>query len=256
VRVHLAPECPLIDAEIAPEDREPAPGSALGMLQIALAFALRCHGFFHLHAAGLVHPSGAGVLLAGGSGAGKTTATLALLDAGFGSSSVSPPHSYAYLGDDSLFLRARGGVASVLAFPRAFHLGPEALHAFPRLRPLADPKAGARGKLALDPRLAFPGRFCSAMAAPSVVLLPQIRAEAASSIARVSPADALFSLIGSSAALFIEGLPNHAENLALLPKILPLSGAFELSLGRDALASPALALVPLVERALADVAKS
>jgi hypothetical protein len=94
------------------------------------------------------------------------------------------------------------------------------------------------------------------MAAPSVVLLPQIRAEAASSIARVSPADALFSLIGSSAALFIEGLPNHAENLALLPKILPLSGAFELSLGRDALASPALALVPLVERALADVAKS
>jgi hypothetical protein len=254
VTARLDPHAPLIEAEIAPEDREPAPGSALGMLQIALALTLRCHGLFHLHAAALVHPSGAGVLLAGGSGAGKTTATIALLEAGFddrSSSSSFTARSYSYLGDDSLFLRARPEGVSVLASPRAFHLGPETLSAFPRLRPLADPRAGARGKLALDPRLAFPERFRPAMEAPAVVLLPQIRASsAASSIAPVAPADALFALIGSSASLFIDGLPGRAENLALLPKLLPRKGAFELALGQDALAAPASTLAPLLEQAL------
>lgn len=265
VFVHLAPGCPLIEAEIAPEDREPAPGSALGMLQIALTLALRCHGFFHLHAAGLIHPSGAGVLIAGGSGAGKTTATLALLEANllysylylYLNSSSCALHSYSYLGDDSLFLAARANSVSVLAFPRAFHLGPETLSAFPRLRPLADPKAGARGKLALDPRLAFPGRARAAIEAPALVILPRISlASTESFITPISRDDALFSLIASSAALLIDGLPGRPENLALLPKLLPRFGAFELSLGKDVLASPAAALAPLLERALATEPKS
>jgi hypothetical protein len=100
------------------------------------------------------------------------------------------------------------------------------------------------------------------MEAPAVVLLPQIRASSAeSSIAPVAPADAAGALIASSAALLIDGLPGRSENFALLPKLLARSRAFELTLGRDALAAPSRVLAPLVERALAqdppaDVAKS
>ncbi|MCK6586337.1 MAG: hypothetical protein HUU21_18900 [Polyangiaceae bacterium] len=95
------------------------------------------------------------------------------------------------------------------------------------------------------------------MGPPSVVLLPQIRASSdKSSIAPAALHDALFALVASSAALLIDGLPGQSENLALLPKILPQSGAFTLSIGKDALASPSEALAPLVEQALAQAAKS
>lgn len=244
VRVNLALGCPRIEADIAPEDREMAPGSTLAMLHLALALALRCHGLFHLHAAAVVHPSGAGILIAGSSGAGKTTATLALLE--------SAP-SYLYLGDDSLFVRRNPSdpaALDVLAFPRAFHLGPETLSAFPRLRPLAGPPTGARGKLAVDPRAAFPGRSRPTTKPPSIVLFPQIRASAQSSLAPVAPADALLPLITSSAALLIDGAPAQAENLAIIAKLLPRAGAFELALGRDALTAPVASLAPLIERAL------
>jgi hypothetical protein len=244
-----------IDAEIAPEAREITPGSTLTLLEIALALALRREGLFHLHAAAVVHPSGAGVLIAGGSGAGKTTTALALLEAGF-----------AYLADDELFVRLAASPGpntntntntknpEIFGFPRHFHLGAATLAAFPRLRPLASPSPGARGKLALDPRLAFPGKFLPKIPAPSIAIFPTIGASAKSSLEPIPLADAAGALIASSAALLIDGFPGRSENLALLPKLLPRSGAFELSLGKDALTSPAL--VPLVERALAHVAKS
>src|SRR5262249_39557977 len=118
-----------IRAELCAPDREVTPGSSIGMLQLALAVALRREGLFHLHAAALIHPSGASVLVAGGSGAGKPTTTLAMLEAGA-----------AYLGDEFLFLRAApAGAVEVRAFPREFHLGPRTLAAFPRLLPLAGP---------------------------------------------------------------------------------------------------------------------
>ncbi len=60
--------------------------------------------------------------VAGGAGAGKSSRTLALLEAGC-----------SYLGDDAVFLSVRGGSPAVLALPRPFHVAPRTAAAFPRI---------------------------------------------------------------------------------------------------------------------------
>src|SRR5262249_6099401 len=137
-------------AEVVPPGLERHAGSTPVLFQIALTLILRRARLFHLHAAAVVRPDGAAILIVGGAGAGQTTTTLALLDAGND-----------YLGDDALFLRASadpGRIAHAIAFPRAFHLGPATLSAFPRLLPLAGPAPPRTDKRPVDPRAAFPGR--------------------------------------------------------------------------------------------------
>jgi len=248
-----------IVADIAPASREVVPGSAAIMLHIALAIALRREGLFHLHAAALAHPSGAGVLVAGGSGAGKTTTAIALIEAG-----------YAYLGDDTLFFRPAPATSSderqpsveILAFPREFHVGPATLRANPRLKKLARPRAGYAPKLALDPRRAFPGRHRLALSSPRVALFPSIADAHSTEMAPLSKADAFGRLLASSAAILIDGVPRRAENITLLQTIVEGASCHEIRLGRDVLdgfdgldgpdgpVGPTAAIAPHLERIL------
>lgn len=233
-----------IEAEIAPPEREQVAGSASVALQIALQIALRTRRLFHLHAAALVHPSGAGVLVVGGSGAGKTTTTIALLEAGYG-----------YLGDDTLFLAApphEGGV-DIVAFPREFHLGPATLAAFPRLVPFAGPPAGRTDKRPVDPRLAFaaaPRALLPVRSGGLLALFPAVADADATELLALPRADAFGNLVASSAALVIEGAARREENLALLRALLESARCFDLRLGRDVLSRPASAVAPAVALAL------
>jgi hypothetical protein len=233
-----------IEADLVARDREPIAGSTAVMLQIALTLALRRERLFHLHAAAVVHPSGAGVLLVGGSGAGKTTTTLALLEAGYG-----------YLVDDCLFLRRlpATGHVEALAFPREFHLGPATLAAFPRLAPLAGPLSARADKRPVDPREAFPGRGHAAWTprkGAALALFPTITDADETALAPISKAEAFGHLLASSAALVIAGIPNREENLALLRAVLEVSTCHELRLGRDALRDPGGVVADRLERAL------
>lgn len=89
---------------------------------IPLAELLKRQGLFMVHAAGLAL-QGKGLLLAGQSGAGKTTLALALLRAGFD-----------FLGDDTVFLShdQRGLLAQ--AFPDETDVMPQTFEFFPELR--------------------------------------------------------------------------------------------------------------------------
>lgn len=221
-----------IEADIVSPEREVIAGSTAVMLQIALTLALRSERLFHLHAAALVHRSGTGILVVGGSGAGKTTTTLSLLEAGC-----------SYLVDDCLFLRRLPGSVQieVLAFPREFHLGPATLAAFPRLQGLAGPPSARADKRPVDPRAAYPGRARAAWAperGAALAVFPTITDSAETTMEPISKAEAFGHLIASSAALVIEGIPNRGENLTLLRELLELGTCRELRLGRDVLVDP------------------
>ena len=90
---------------------------------VPLAELLKRLGLYMAHAAG-VAVNGKGLLIAGESGAGKTTLAIALVRAGF-----------AFLADDTLFLSTSKGLRA-LAFPDEFDITPQTAAFFPELRRL------------------------------------------------------------------------------------------------------------------------
>jgi hypothetical protein len=212
------------------------PRSLRLMLDLALAMALRARGLFHLHAAGAVRGESC-VLLPGESGAGKTSSTLALVDAG-----------WSYLSDDSVFLRAQDGKhPTVLAQRREFHLTPATLGAYPSLGSLAAPSRAEVAKMHLAPEQAFPGRFREAAPAPALLLFPAVVAAETSSAAPISHATAFGHLLMASALLSVPGTPNAQMHLDLLKDLVGGAACFELRLGADFLRSPAQAVAAVVE---------
>ncbi|APR85429.1 Hypothetical protein A7982_10778 [Minicystis rosea] len=227
-RVHLPEgDAPI---EVAVAAREVEPGSAAAMIEVAIPLALRRFGLFHIHAAALRHPSGESILVAGGSGAGKTSTTIALIEAGS-----------QYLGDDAHFLSSNAGGLCISVFPRAFHLAPATIAAFPRLEAFAGPPSGRRDKRALDARRAFPDRHLATMPlSPGRVLalFPSVVDAPVTELLPIPRADAFGLLLASSAALVIDGLAGRDENLRVIQAVLTASRCFELRLGRDALVDP------------------
>jgi hypothetical protein len=229
-RVFIPPSGTPIEAFVATPDRELHPGSLSTTLQVVLAIALRSMGLFHLHAAALVLASGVPVIVVGGHGAGKTSTTLALLEAGAD-----------YLGDDALYLTRTtpSSPLEVVAFPREFHLGPATLATFPRLEALALPLPPLGRKRPVDPRVAYPGRFRASFAlagdGPALALFPSIVAEPVTTIVPLARAEAFGRFLGSSGAVVVDGVPGRDENLALLSALLGSVRCYEVRLGGDAI---------------------
>ncbi len=223
-RLAVGPGGTRIRGEVHPESLDEDEEGFPTLLFIALVVALRHHSLFHAHAAGLRSADGTSVLVAGGSGSGKTTCALSLLEGG-----------WRYLGDDAVLLSEAG----VLAFPKPFHLGTPTLEAFPRLRPFCGTPNG-RGKRALDPAVAFPGQHAPRAERIELLLFPEVHDAAATVIEPMAPADALGLLLASSAMLIVDHLPGVREQLAILRGLVDGARSFSLRLGRDALARPAL----------------
>jgi hypothetical protein len=227
-RFDVDPQRSRIEAHIAEPRWEIVPGSAKATLEIALALVLRAHGLFHLHAGAVAHPGGAGVLLAGASGAGKTTAVIALVEAG-----------YAFLGDDALLVTAAPSGVAICAFPRPFHVAPATLQASPRLAAMAQPSFGRGDKRDVDPRRAFPDRQRPTLGPPALVLHPRVEPASPTALAPLPPAEGLGNLIASSGGLVIEGTARRAEHVALLGRIAAKARHVELRMGQDLLRDPA-----------------
>lgn len=200
---------------------------AHGMLLLALFEALRAHGLFQLHGAALRAPGG-DLLVAGGSGAGKSTTTLALAAAGL-----------AVTGDDTVLLARRDARPALLALPRAFHVGEAAARAFPALTPFLGPRFGETGKRFLDADGALGRAHLRAAGPPRAILFPRVVAAAETTrLEPVAAADALGRLIEASALLVVDGAARVPEQLALLAELSDGARAYSVSLGHDLLRDP------------------
>jgi hypothetical protein len=216
-----------VDATLAPEAL--VPGAARDLVQalhvpIALAFALRHHGVFHLHAAALADGDRA-LLVAGDAVAGKTTLAVALLEAGL-----------AALCDDAAYLAEVGGALRVQGVARAFHLRPATLRAFPRVAGLAGPADG-EGRRDLDPAAAW-GAPRREPLLPAALLFPLIAGRVDTAVERLAPADALGHLVEASALLVVDGAARAGEHLALLGRLASEAPAYRVALGEDLLREP------------------
>ncbi len=220
--VTIAPDASVMEvgAEVTAE-----PEDVARVLHVAILWALRARALFDLHAAAVIAPGAdRPILIVGDSGAGKTTLTLAFLEAGYG-----------YLGDDRVLLRAGG--PTVLAYPRPFHVGAATLRAFERVGARAT-SLSHEEKRTLDPGLIYPAAFHRESTRPAMLLLPRIVDEMTTSIRPASQADAFGQLLVSSAIVAVDGMPFRDDNLACLRDLASTVPAFELLAGRDVLSDP------------------
>ena len=226
-RARVPPGGRLVAVDVAEASLRDGHHFAHVLLLVSLVLALRWRGLFHLHAGALVTPGGCGVLVAGGTGAGKSTLTLALLEAGC-----------SYLGDDAVFLATAPGAPAVLGLPRSFHVAPRTADAFPRIAPLLGSPLPAGQKRRLDPRAAWPGRERSSMGLPSAILLPSVVGGPTTSVEPLPSAEALGALIESSAYVVVGEFPRGREHLRVLRRIADAAAASRIGLGRDLLERP------------------
>jgi len=176
----------------------------------------------------------------GGSGAGKSTLALALVAAG-----------QDYLSDDAVVVAERDGAPAVAGLPRPFHVTPSTADAFPAAAGALRPGSAVRGKRALDPRRAFPGRERASLSRPALILFPRVTGRATSGLEPLPPAEALGALLESSAVLAVDGMPGVAEQLALLRAIVDGAACARAELGLDLLAHPGPVARALLDCALA-----
>jgi hypothetical protein len=205
------------------------------LFTIPLAELLKRSGLYMVHAAGLTH-EGRGLLVAGASGAGKTTLCLALLRAGFG-----------FLADDTVFLsnHVNGGAGPhgqpcglrVLAFPDEVDLTEQTAGFFPELKPDAgEPPAHVRPKRAVCATRLYgvaPQWECQ----PAMLVFPQQAPVPQSVLTPMSKEEAFLQLLCNVVRTDVDASQAHLNALSTL---VQQCHCFRLRTGRDFEALPSL----------------
>ena len=186
----------------------------------------RHQGRYGLHANGIVK-KGAGTLVVGHSGCGKTTLTLGLLSQG-----------WHYLSDDALLLRNCPEGIEALAFRRGFSCTPDTLRYFPAVKAFNADRLSIRPKKNLvDIAPLYPGRFL-ARHIPRLLLFPKIGHQRRSRLIPLTDSDAAVALIQQSPGILIDR-SQAARQLATLERLVSQTRSYCLNLGTDVYENPA-----------------
>lgn len=188
---------------------------------------LRPLGLYGLHAAGVVSPTGVGMLMVGESGCGKSTLAIQLIRQGWG-----------YLSDDAVLLRLQPAGVEALAFRKPFSINIDKATEYSDL-PLGGaegPHTSGKKKQRVEIQEAYPEQYVP-QCVPRMMVFPRIVPEPQSTLYPISRVLALGRLLSQSGPqLFDKGaMPHHLE---LLNRLVHQSQTFELRAGLDLCREP------------------
>ena len=188
----------------------------------SLAFLLRERGIFPIHAFSAVW-NGFALLLVGKSGSGKTTAGLALLQAGWG-----------FLANDLALLSETVEGIDVLCCPQRIHVTAETASFFPELHALASPRPGKAGFRVED---IYPDALVDHAPARGLLFV-QFSRDQPTQLRPISAQEALVALLPQSFAPWHRA--QAAAHLALLGRLVETLPTCRLDLGASLDRLPAL----------------
>lgn len=175
--------------------------------------------------AGMVGQQGVGVVVAGRSGSGKSTTSLACLEAGMN-----------YLGDDVLAMSGNKQTGFVgHSVYNSNHILPRDVERFPRLREhVRSGGTTKEDKWVVMLHEAFPGQLLPALPIRAIAL-PRVVDQPKSSFRHASKAEALMTIAPSSIVLIEGAMPIGLARLGELVEQVP---AYAVELGRDFWSTP------------------
>jgi len=197
---------------------------------------LRPLGIYSLHAAGLANRDGAGMLLVGASGSGKSTLAIGLIREG-----------WSYLSDDAVLLRHGSEGVEAFACRRSFYIDAARSADYSDLslgEEAPDSNGGRRRRVGIDQ--AYPDQYVP-RCVPRVVIFPQVKHQAQSTLKPSDSVRALGLLLGQSAPQLFDR-SHMLQHLELLKKLLQQAETYELNAGTDLYHDPAK-LIGLIQEA-------
>ncbi|MEQ8272266.1 MAG: hypothetical protein RMA76_22880 [Deltaproteobacteria bacterium] len=186
------------------------------MLSFSISELIKSQGVYAMHA-GAVAWAGAGVLIPGGSGFGKSTTTAALVQGGF-----------ELLSDDQPFVRWQAGAPELLAFPAPLKLGPESVERLAGRVPTADGSSASKRPVDVGPDL---GGRQAHRARPRVLLILTLTHGLQSSLEPAQKTAAFEALLAHSLFAFDPRLTRR--QFELLGSVVRAADAYHLRVGRD-----------------------
>jgi hypothetical protein len=192
-------------------DREADRMATQILFTLPLIELMRRRSLFNIHASGMCLGTET-VLLAGTTGAGKSTLTLALVKGGWD-----------YLGDDMLFLRPDG--RTVLGFPEGISYTDETMGFFQGLPEIVE---GSR-KGNVRPEIAF-GCNEALLGQVGAVVFPRIAPTRGTLLTALDPKDAFMELAPNVLMSDQTACEAHLQTLALLTRSVP---SFRMNTGWD-----------------------
>ena len=164
--------------------------------------------------------AGKAVLIAGSSGAGKTTTMLTCVRAGF-----------EFLGDDTTLVRSiPGDGIQAIALLNTINVTDQTLSWFPELAPHLSGRANPKGKRLVLVDDVYPG--CIALnSAVNLILVPEVTSQAQTTIQPASKAALLSAMLPYS--LDLQDSAMTREHLEFLARLLETHPSYRLLLGQD-----------------------
>jgi len=188
---------------------------------LALFEALRFHGLYYVHSAALVGPDGTGYLVSGNCGSGKTSLTLALIQAGF-----------KYLSDDTVFMKlGDGNDVTILGFARDFHVPADLVDELPslsRFRGEESYDVGGVDKIAIPAARLSEARL-DGIANPSVLVFTELSQDG-DRIEALGKEESMSLLLRQSPSVTFHPTP-ASSHLEALKRVVTNASGFQLLAG-------------------------